>query len=219
MELNPVRCNQSPLPIFCFVWRVVLGARTMKGLKRAIDDEDDVPGAAGASSPKKPSLAVPVDDPQLAAQWHVVEHPTGVLDALLNQTQISHNNNKFFVLQVVQKDNDSKKLKLLTRWGRVGARGQTKQEDHTNVEAALNSFRKKFKDKTGNQWGAEFVAQSGKYTLLHKEYQVPEPTPGSPVAKSALPVPPSTLPAPVQQLIKVPDSARVASHSLGSLFS
>jgi predicted DNA-binding WGR domain protein len=109
----------------------------MKGLKRAIvDDEDgDNDAAATSAAPKKPSLAIAVDDPQLAAHWHVLDHPKeGVLDALLNQTNIGQNNNKFFVLQVVAKDNDAKKFKLLTRWGRVGARGQTKQEDFSNAE-------------------------------------------------------------------------------------
>ena len=41
---------------------------------------------------------------------------------------------------------------ILTRWGRVGEDGQNSTSYFTDLEEAIKSFKKKFLDKTKNQW-------------------------------------------------------------------
>ncbi|XP_076870489.1 protein mono-ADP-ribosyltransferase PARP3 [Brachyhypopomus gauderio] len=86
-------------------------------------------------------------------------------DCMLNQTDIGNNNNKFYVIQVLL---SGRQYYCWTRWGRVGESGQNNLAGPSNVEAAIKSFEKKFKDKTKNNWNnrENFVSHSGKYTLI-----------------------------------------------------
>ena len=86
-------------------------------------------------------------------------------DAMLNQTNIGANNNKFYVIQLLQK---GKQFYCWTRWGRVGENGQNALIGPGSLENATKEFEKKFKSKTSNKWSdrANFVAKSGKYTLI-----------------------------------------------------
>ncbi|KAI7807659.1 protein mono-ADP-ribosyltransferase PARP3 [Triplophysa rosa] len=86
-------------------------------------------------------------------------------DCMLNQTNIGHNNNKFYVIQVLEFGG---KHYCWTRWGRVGESGQNNLAGPTNADAAIKNFEKKFKDKTKNNWSdrENFVSHSGKYTLI-----------------------------------------------------
>lgn len=86
-------------------------------------------------------------------------------DCMLNQTNIGHNNNKFYVIQVVQANN---KYYSWNRWGRVGEGGQNKLNMFNKPEDAVKDFEKKFKDKTKNNWSdrLNFVSHAGKYTLI-----------------------------------------------------
>ncbi|KAF7661940.1 hypothetical protein LDENG_00250260 [Lucifuga dentata] len=86
-------------------------------------------------------------------------------DCMLNQTNIGHNNNKFYVIQIIQASN---KYYSWNRWGRVGEVGQSKLSKFDKVENAIKDFEKKFKDKTKNNWSdrMNFMSHSGKYTLI-----------------------------------------------------
>ncbi|XP_040889845.1 protein mono-ADP-ribosyltransferase PARP3 isoform X1 [Toxotes jaculatrix] len=86
-------------------------------------------------------------------------------DCMLNQTNIGHNNNKFYVIQVIEANN---KYYSWNRWGRVGEVGQSKLNTFDKPEDAIKDFEKKFKDKTKNKWSDRmtFVAHPGKYTLI-----------------------------------------------------
>ncbi|KAK7909660.1 hypothetical protein WMY93_014344 [Mugilogobius chulae] len=85
---------------------------------------------------------------------------------MLNQTNIGHNNNKFYVIQLITKG--PKCFHTWTRWGRVGETGQNKMSSFTSLEPAIKEFEKKFKDKTKNNWSDRdnFVSHPGKYTLI-----------------------------------------------------
>ena len=48
-----------------------------------------------------------------------------VYDVTLNQTNIGMNNNKFYVIQVLERD-DGKQFYVWNRWGRIGLDGQNK---------------------------------------------------------------------------------------------
>ncbi|NXU55530.1 PARP3 polymerase, partial [Turnix velox] len=86
-------------------------------------------------------------------------------DCTLNQTNISANNNKFYIIQLLEHDGA---YSVWSRWGRVGEVGQSKLVPTASLEAAKKDFEKKFREKTKNSWAARenFVAQPGKYTLI-----------------------------------------------------
>ncbi|NXX97442.1 PARP3 polymerase, partial [Centropus bengalensis] len=86
-------------------------------------------------------------------------------DCTLNQTNISANNNKFYIIQLLEHDGS---YSVWNRWGRVGEVGQSKLLPYTFLESAKKDFEKKFREKTKNSWAARenFVAQPGKYTLI-----------------------------------------------------
>ncbi|XP_068014045.1 protein mono-ADP-ribosyltransferase PARP3 isoform X2 [Melanerpes formicivorus] len=86
-------------------------------------------------------------------------------DCTLNQTNISANNNKFYILQLLEHNGA---YSVWSRWGRVGEVGQSKLMPSASLEAAKKDFEKKFQEKTKNRWMARenFIAQPGKYTLI-----------------------------------------------------
>ncbi|NXP52117.1 PARP3 polymerase, partial [Heliornis fulica] len=86
-------------------------------------------------------------------------------DCTLNQTNINANNNKFYIIQLLEHDGA---YSVWSHWGRVGEVGQSKLMPSTSLEAAKKDFEKKFWEKTKNSWVARenFVAQPGKYTLI-----------------------------------------------------
>uniref|UniRef100_A0A8C3Q3Y0 Uncharacterized protein n=1 Tax=Geospiza parvula TaxID=87175 RepID=A0A8C3Q3Y0_GEOPR len=86
-------------------------------------------------------------------------------DCTLNQTNISANNNKFYILQLLEHHGA---YSVCSRWGRVGEPGQTKLMPCASLEAAKRGFEKKFREKTKNSWATRenFIAYPGKYTLI-----------------------------------------------------
>ncbi|HUS30396.1 MAG TPA: WGR domain-containing protein [Kofleriaceae bacterium] len=114
---------------------------------------------ASAGSSKK--LNIPVDSvcPLQGAKVHED------FDCMLNQTNIGANNNKFYVIQLLEKGG---KYYAWTRWGRVGEEGQNALLGPSDLGKALKAFQGKFKDKTKNAWEerASFKAAPGRYTLI-----------------------------------------------------
>ena len=92
----------------------------------------------------------------------------GDFDCMLNQTNIGQNNNKFYVIQLLESRGQ---YYLWTRWGRVGEAGQSYNKRCGTQEAAEKEFCKKFRDKTKNSWEEResFTAVKGKYTLLEMD--------------------------------------------------
>jgi len=90
---------------------------------------------------------IPIDDkfPLDKAQYHVLEHQGKVYSATLNQTNVSNNNNKFYIIQVLQSDSNSNNNLLFCRWGRVGVTGQLSCSGAMNINIAIANFNSKFK--------------------------------------------------------------------------
>jgi len=114
-----------------------------------------------------------------AGSTHVIEDQGVVFDCMLNQTNIAGNNNKFYVIQALEADGGGK-FYCWTRWGRVGERGQFKLMPLPSRDAAMSDFRKKFYEKTKNNWdsiqsGTPFTPVSGKYTMIEIDYGNDEP--------------------------------------------
>jgi len=92
-------------------------------------------------------------------------------DCMLNQTNIGANNNKFYIIQLIQ---DGGRYFVWTRWGRVGESGQNAQKGpFGDLDKAISEFKKKFKDKTRNNWDDRdnFEPASGKYTMIEMDAQ------------------------------------------------
>ncbi|KAL9685807.1 hypothetical protein QQ045_023261 [Rhodiola kirilowii] len=95
-----------------------------------------------------------------------------IYDAMLNQTNVGQNNNKFFVIQVLEAD-DGSRFMVYNRWGRVGIKGQDKlQGPFTSVDSAIQEFECKFYAKTKNHWSNrnEFISYPKSYTWLEMDY-------------------------------------------------
>ncbi|XP_057782300.1 poly [ADP-ribose] polymerase 2 isoform X2 [Salvia miltiorrhiza] len=108
----------------------------------------------------------------IKAQYHVLQVGDEIYDAMLNQTNLGQNNNKFFVIQVLESD-DGGRFIVYFRWGRVGVKGQDKLNGpYTSQQAAIAEFEKKFHDKTQNSWcnRRNFVSHPRRYTWLEMDY-------------------------------------------------
>ncbi|XP_065908564.1 poly [ADP-ribose] polymerase 2-like isoform X2 [Dysidea avara] len=132
--------------------------------------EDDTDGTTVVFKGK-----APVDSActQKLHKAHVYCEGDEVWDAMLNQTNVKNNNNKFYIIQLLE-DNDSRNFSVWFHWGRVGLTGQnTLTVCGTDLERAKNIFKKKFSDKTCNSWEQRdnFVKQSGKYDLIAVDYE------------------------------------------------
>ena len=97
-----------------------------------------------------------------------------VYDVMLNQTNLKNNNNKFYIIQLIQSLSGTQKhFSVFTNWGRVGASGQVSTEGFgSRLPSAKSKFEHKFYDKTGNNWGFQddFVKVPGKYDMVEIDY-------------------------------------------------
>jgi len=108
----------------------------------------------------------------VAEEYHVYEDGDDIWDCMLNQTNIQFNNNKYYLIQLLEHDSGNT-YSVWMRWGRVGATGQSCLKPcGGNLEQAKQIFRKKFSDKTLNDWEARefFEKEYGKYDLVHMDY-------------------------------------------------
>ncbi|XP_034558442.1 poly [ADP-ribose] polymerase 2 isoform X2 [Notolabrus celidotus] len=107
---------------------------------------------------------------------HVYCEADDVYDVMLNQTNLQFNNNKYYLIQLLEDDN-SKSYSVWLRWGRVGKVGQSSLTAcGGDLLKAKDFFKKKFLDKTKNDWedreGFEKVA--GKYDMVFMDYSTNE---------------------------------------------
>ncbi|XP_030395392.1 poly [ADP-ribose] polymerase 2-like isoform X6 [Gopherus evgoodei] len=119
----------------------------------------------------------PVDPECLAklGKAHVYCEGDDVYDVMLNQTNLQFNNNKFYVLQLLE-DDGPRSYSVWMRWGRVGRPGQHALVSCAgDLTQAKEVFTKKFLDKTKNHWAerGNFQKVPGKYDLLHMDSRPP----------------------------------------------
>ena len=67
--------------------------------------------------------------------------------ATLNQTNVANNNNKFYILQIIQHSINPQTCYFFTRWGRVGFEGQSDMLGPFSISVSINFFLRKFNDK------------------------------------------------------------------------
>ncbi|KAI0225557.1 Poly [ADP-ribose] polymerase 2 [Lamellibrachia satsuma] len=114
-------------------------------------------------------------DPECTAKLkvaHVYYEGNDVYDVMLNQTNLSNNNNKYYLIQLLQDDN-RKQYSVWLRWGRVGMKGQNNLVAcGPDLDEAKEIFCKKFSDKTKNDWSTrnKFEKIPGKYDMVKLDY-------------------------------------------------
>uniref|UniRef100_F1KXC7 Poly [ADP-ribose] polymerase n=1 Tax=Ascaris suum TaxID=6253 RepID=F1KXC7_ASCSU len=153
----------------------------------------------------KGGAAVDVECVEKVGVAHVYTEGSDVYDALLNQTNTQNNNNKFYVIQLLE-DDDAKRYSVWFRWGRVGYKGQTSLVPcGSDLCKAKLLFTAKFSDKTRNEWSdrKHFRKAAGKYDYLPADYSklVGEQEKHEEAKKK--PMPPSRLAECVQRLLKM----------------
>eukprot|EP01062_Namystynia_karyoxenos_P011791 TRINITY_DN14234_c0_g1_i1.p1 TRINITY_DN14234_c0_g1~~TRINITY_DN14234_c0_g1_i1.p1 ORF type:complete len:707 (+),score=245.90 TRINITY_DN14234_c0_g1_i1:106-2226(+) len=142
----------------------------------------------------------------LVDKGHILEEGKDVWMCTLNQTNLGENNNKFYIIQVIE-DDKTGKWWTWNRWGRVGAVGMSKLQEFGDKESAKADFRKKFRDKTKNDWSAResFVKHSGKYQLMDIDYGEDKGAAGAAAAAAAAggKIPDCTLPPRVRAVMEL----------------
>ncbi|CAM1507898.1 Fc.00g047460.m01.CDS01 [Cosmosporella sp. VM-42] len=121
---------------------------------------------------KRKDIAIPLDDycPYAGYQVYVDPDSGMIYDASLNQSNSSHNNNKFYRIQVLVQPSSSS-YKTWTRWGRVGETGQNATLGNGSLADAIRNFEKKFKDKSGLPWDKRGEnPKPGKYAFVERSY-------------------------------------------------
>ncbi|CAF4806923.1 unnamed protein product [Rotaria socialis] len=95
-----------------------------------------------------------------------------VADQTSLSTNIGNNNNKFYLIQLLE-DNKSKSYHVWLRWGRVGYTGQVSLENFgADLANAKRCFCQKFSEKTKNDFYHRdtFTKYSGKYDYVKLDY-------------------------------------------------
>ncbi|GAB4841137.1 Poly [ADP-ribose] polymerase 2 [Ancistrocladus abbreviatus] len=125
-------------------------------------------------------------------QYHVLQVRDVIYDAMLNQTNVGDNNNKFYVIQALESDGGGTYM-VYNRWGRVGVKGQDKLfGPFTWREDAIAEFAQKFYAKTKNYWSnrKDFESHPKCYTWLEMDYNEKEEEPAQEKPCSSLDVRP-----------------------------
>ncbi|XP_069616674.1 poly [ADP-ribose] polymerase 2 [Ranitomeya imitator] len=150
-------------------------------------------------------------DPECSSKLgkaHVYSEGEEVYDVMLNQTNLQFNNNKYYLIQLLE-DDSARNFSVWMRWGRVGKVGQNSLVSCAgDLKKAKDVFQKKFFDKTKNLWSerANFEKVPGKYDFLHMDYnpiKEEEEENIVEVDKPPAPVVESKLESSVQDLLKL----------------
>ncbi|KAM7536273.1 hypothetical protein Aperf_G00000083460 [Anoplocephala perfoliata] len=163
---------------------------------------------------------VPVD-PQCEAKVnvaHVLHQGDEIYNFMLNQTNLQHNNNKYYLGQVLEDDNGGN-FSVWFRWGRVGKTAQTSLRSYGSKQQAIQEFEKKFRSKTGNFWRARsnFTKRPGLYDLIEQDFGAPqeeEEEAGEESKDEEKAVPKSCLPPEVLSLILLISDIGVMEHQM-----
>ncbi|KAK9979155.1 hypothetical protein ABG768_012599 [Culter alburnus] len=147
-------------------------------------------------------------DPECKAKIgkaHVYSEGTDVYDVMLNQTNLQFNNNKYYLIQLLQ-DDSAKAYSVWMRWGRVGKVGQNSLVTcGVNLAQAKDTFKKKFFDKTKNEWEhrANFEKVAGKYDMVFVDYSIEDKEKDKDVVDSSIQQKPCQLNSKVQSLLEL----------------
>ncbi|KAJ7806141.1 poly polymerase catalytic domain-containing protein [Mycena olivaceomarginata] len=198
----------------------------------ADDDDDDAPAPKMVTVLKRGKA--PVDKLSGKVNTHqVYSNDEGVWDASQSNCAMGTHNAthlpQFYVMQLLHPiGNDSQSI-LFTRWGRVGADGQTQVKGPWPASTAINEFKKQFKAKAAVNWENRvgMVAKSvrssrqEKYTWLERDYgddeeEEEEKSKGG-KKKDKAPIPDSSLQPELQEFCNLIFSTSIIEATLSSM--
>ncbi|XP_037085146.1 poly [ADP-ribose] polymerase 2-like [Pollicipes pollicipes] len=199
-------------------------APAAKGKRKVDADSDAAASSAGDSGSEMKTVLLkgraPVDSQcPVAARFHVYCEGDDIWDCMLNQTNIQSNNNKYYLIQLLESD-DGHSFSVWMRWGRVGYGGQNSlTEAHGNLDSAKSVFTWKFQEKTRNAWCNRhaFKKVPGKYDLLKMDYGEDEPDAKkirTEAAKAKKEIEPCKLEKRVQDLIELICNVKVMEDAV-----
>jgi poly [ADP-ribose] polymerase len=87
----------------------------------------------------------------------------------LNQTDLTKNKNKFYIIQLLK---SSASYIVFIRYGRIGENGTITYKTFSDSASGEKYFCEQFKKKTGNIFNSQFIKKQGKYFLT--ELETPE---------------------------------------------
>lgn len=114
--------------------------------KKDIDDEDDKKDDVKMVK-KIVKGGAAVDEKFDEKNCHVYVTPSKIYACVLNQSNLQHNNNKFYIIQILESDTQKGTYWTWNRWGRVGADGQTAKKRFSDPQAAIADYESKYRDK------------------------------------------------------------------------
>ncbi|KAM9719997.1 poly [ADP-ribose] polymerase 2 [Menidia menidia] len=147
-------------------------------------------------------------DPECKAKLgkaHVYCEGKDVYDVMLNQTNLQFNNNKYYLIQLLE-DDSSKAYSVWLRWGRVGKVGQSSLTAFGgDLLKAQDFFTQKFRNKTLNEWESRdsFKKVAGKYDMVFVDYSANEKEENQTTVDAATPKHTSKLDVKVQSLLQL----------------
>lgn len=110
-------------------------------------------------------------DKRSSFKGELVEKHDQIYNCSLNQTDISSNSNKFYIIQLI-KNPQAGNYGMFTAYGRTGEAGRADVKTFSSEAAGIQAFEKQFKTKTGNNWAnaKNFSKQPGKYFMSEIDY-------------------------------------------------
>ncbi|KAN0049844.1 hypothetical protein ACTA71_002939 [Dictyostelium dimigraforme] len=144
-------------------------------------------------------------------------------NVLMNLTDLIHNNNSYYILQIIQVGTT---YWVFSKWGRIGvSNGGTMNHSHSSLKYALEEFCERFLDKTGVNWNdrSNYKKQNGKYAIIDLEESsgefggLEEETTTTTTLITPVNTNPSKLLQPVQSLVNILFDSELMKKSLTSL--
>jgi len=159
-------------------------------------------------------------DKRCSVTGELVEKNGKIYNCALNQTDLTVNSNKFYIIQLIKGQSG---YHLFTSYGRTGEKGKSNIENYSSEISGISAFEKQFKTKTGNDWHTKsFVKKQKKYYMSEIDYDAElKALKGDKaevdVNKAEIVVPQSKLDAKVQNLISMFSDVNMMQESLLSL--
>ena len=98
--------------------------------------------------------SIPVDQYlSNGSNYKVYTDGSKVYAATLNQSNVQANNNKFYILQILQHESIANNYIFFTRWGRVGVPGQQAPIFCSSPAQAITMYNKKLREKSSPSGG------------------------------------------------------------------
>lgn len=103
-----------------------------------------------------------------AATYRVFDDAAKTYACSLMWSDLKHNNNKFYIIQLLESEANKGNYFVWTRWGRVGHDGQFAMQKSANLDQAKKDYEKKYREKV-----------SKGYTEIEISYDEDEPKAGT----------------------------------------